>query len=719
MIRVMSTLRQFRPSQTEIGGFDRVHDGLISGWFACSTCDAGREQPLHLFLNGQCIDAEFSAFSRSDVPRGQGFLFRFPLTDQVTPRVQIRCSAHPRRRLQLNAPREEWSVTALAAIETLSWPRVTGWLVSLDPNSYSEYEILIDNYPPIPLRGTLTRRDVETYIGTGVRGFQLDLGSVLNNELGQALHIALPDGTPVTLVHSGRPLDTTEITDSPLGPHQSPCLAERRAAAPVRAKIQRRFLEAEVDADGDWRALLTRLGMQEHGIEAEQWANYLTHRGANPQEVAAWLTLRSTHLLAANSLSPLPSSLDDLIDPDTASECVRYWSESVLRPAAHSERTLPIQTTAAPPRVAVAGLINHPSGLGQNARNSLRALDAAGFHACAAPFFPGPGGWNPSLVTRGEMITFLDEHAVLLHVPIDRVIPSLCAQPGLLTTDRLIGYFMWETEVIPQQFIRALDVVDEIWTATEFVADAFRTVTGTPVHVTGHVVETSGVAHVERSTLNIPEDAFVVHYAFDANSTVARKNPSGAIDAFVQAFDGDPSAVFVLKVRNMQQVDGLARSGDRHSRGLLERLERHPSIRLITGEHGRSYALGLIEMSDCFLSLHRSEGYGYGIAEAMALGTPVIATDYSGITDLANRTNACLVPYEEVEVAPGEYFYWEPGMTWAAPDIASGAKYLSLVREGQIPDTGAARKQIDRHASLTSLSAAYAAGLLMTSNGGA
>ena len=87
----------------------------------------------------------------------------------------------------------------------------------------------------------------------------------------------------------------------------------------------------------------------------------------------------------------------------------------------------------------------------------------------------------------------LRDHDVLLHLPIDRVVQSLAAQPALLASPRIIGYFMWETAVVPRQLHRPLSLVDEIWTATEFVANGYRAMTDTPVRVTGHAVDVDSV----------------------------------------------------------------------------------------------------------------------------------------------------------------------------------------------------------------------------------
>ena len=178
----------------------------------------------------------------------------------------------------------------------------------------------------------------------------------------------------------------------------------------------------------------------------------------------------------------------------------------------------------------------------------------------------------------------------------------------------------------------------------------------------------------------------MVHFSFDANSTVARKNPSGAIDAFLRATDGDPSAVLLMKVRNFEQVRVSARHGDIHARAFLEKVSLDHRIRLITRELDYSKSLGLIQLSDCYLSLHRSEGYGYGMAEAMALGVPVIATGYSGNLDFMSNDSALLVPYDKRPILPGEYFHWDSKMHWAEPDVKVAASHLGkLISLGRRP----------------------------------
>jgi glycosyltransferase involved in cell wall biosynthesis len=714
--RVLSNVRATNLTRPASGGYDRTHDGLVSGWFTCPACGNPPTPTPELFVNHQLVETSKATTPRGDVPGHMGFILRFTPTGTPHTHVRVQCPTHPEHGLDLDIPAGTWTTPALAAIETSTWPIVTGWLALLAAPD-GGIRLQIDGYDPIPVRTTVRRPDVQAYLGTlGVGGFHLDLGAILG--------YALPDTTHLRLVLGNQVLAQATITDSPLGDDTPGCLPAIPASseplddATIHA-LRRRFRDTGIDTTGDWRDILDRLGQREYTAETEQWADYLTHHGQTPQQVSAWLALRATHALGVPTLNPLPADLDAAIDPDDHAlpERVRTWAEPILgvgdRPTALDDLSAPPPAQApdlSDMKVAVAGLVHHKSGLGQNAENSLKALDLAGIHGCPAPFFPATGGWNPRLGPDRDAIRSLEDHTVLLHLPIDQVIPSLAAQPALLRTDRLIGYFMWELETVPRQFHRALDLVDEIWTATEFVANAFRNVTDTPVHVTGHAVDVSHVEEVTRAELGIPEDAFVVHYSFDANSTVARKNPNAALDAFHLAFGDDPNVVFVLKVRNIQQVEALARRGDPHSQGLLDRLRIQDRILLVTDEwaHGRS--LALIAMASCYMSLHRSEGFGYSIAEAMSLETPVVATEYSGVMDYASPDSVWLLPSDRVCATPGEYFYWQSEMSWADPSVVPAAMALREVRSGKCvaPRIMEARRTSKKLFSLAKLSEAFA-----------
>lgn len=735
-----------RRSPTIPGGFDRVHDGLISGWFICAACGSPPTPVPALILDGVPTPAAATVTPRADVPGGAGFLLRFPARRARPPRVRVHCPHHPEQGMDLPAP-AAWSVTTLGTIEHAFWPEVAGWVVRLSPDAPPP-TLAITGVPPVPVEAPVPRPDVAVYLGEdGVGGYHVDLAPVLG--------YAQPEGTEVRLMDGPHLLGTARIRNSPLRDDDGwlPTPAGDPLDPDRLVHLARRLREAEVPTAGaDWRTILRRLGFEHGGVDVEQWAALLDYRGLTPAQVAGWLAWRSAGDAAVAVLDPLPASLaDDIGQPADLPARVRAWGEPILRPglglgtwqvpdagvpgqaaapagqpgAGPGQVAAPAGAAGAPDPgqppagaagraepggVTVAGLVHHRSALGQNADTSLAALALAGIPAGSAPFVPGRGGWNVRLGPYPEAVAAMSGQTVLLHLPVDRVMASLAAQPALLATDRLIGYFMWEVERVPEQFHRALDAVDEVWTATPFVAEAFRAVTATPVHVTGHAVDVAGVTPVSRAEVGLAEDAFVVHAAFDANSTVARKNPNDAIDAFRLAFGDDPGAQLLLKIRNYAHAVGLARAGDPHARGLLSRLSAHRNVRHVTGEWSRPRALGLITMADCYVSLHRSEGYGYAIAESLLLCTPVVATGYSGCVDLLADPRARSVGYTMVELSVGEYFYWEPGMRWAQPDIGEAAEHLRRLRDdrdaGRLP-SGPAAPGVRQACALARLSGTY------------
>lgn len=714
------------PAPSVAGSIDRAQSGLISGWLQCPRCTTSPTVVIQ--VDGSDVVGRLTATPRPDVPGGLGFLVRFPVgaTSHRPVRVSVRCAEHLDVLLEQDVGADAWAVRALGQVEHVVWPIVSGWVALFESASSVEpLRLDIDGFPSVPVQPSIVRSDVQAFLGAeGVAGFQIDLGDVLG--------YAVSDGTVIRLRRGGGTLDEVRIADSPIGDGSDSCLTTfvhgawrmddtDDTDADLLADLLRRFRNtpAAVCTKPDWLLLLEAIGIQDQSASTRQWAEYLTAHGLDARGIASRLARRAVGDLRVPVIDPLPEDLARaaLTAPANAPPLhVDERRETVLGHDVVTHTDPLWRHTREPgdePHVCVAGLVRHKSGLGQNAAHSLTALSAAGIHACAEPFFPAPGGWNPRLAPTSGAAAALRDHTVLLHLPIDRVVQSLAAQPALLASPRVIGYYMWETEVIPRQFHRPLALVDEIWTATEFVASGFRAVTDTPVRVTGHAVDVSDVERIERSELGITDDAFVVHFSFDANSTVARKNPSAAIDAFHRAFDGDPSAVFLLKVRNMQQAEHLARSGDPHARGLMQRLHDDPAIRLVTGElsHGRS--LGLIQLADCFISLHRSEGYGYAVAEAMALGTPVVATDYSGCTEFLSAQEGWPVGYELVDVLPEEYFFWEPGMQWGEADVQQAALALKAIRSGDGVRERSARAttQINAHASMDALREAYVVAL--------
>ncbi|MBW4029739.1 MAG: glycosyltransferase [Acidobacteria bacterium] len=241
----------------------------------------------------------------------------------------------------------------------------------------------------------------------------------------------------------------------------------------------------------------------------------------------------------------------------------------------------------------------------------------------------------------------------------------------------LIAMWYWELPALPQEMIKEIARVDEIWVASEFVRDVFLRYTTKPIHVMPCVVEPVADPLVTRESLGLPdEDVVVFLVTFDANSTIARKNPYGALKAFEEAFGtGRRDVQLVVKVINLADYPVVRRDLRRH-------VERIGGL-LIESDMAAGEIAALIQHSDVYVSMHRSEGFGLGLAEAMFFARPVIATGNSGNMDFMTALNSCLVGYRSMVVHRNELMdnptamvLYQPGNLWVDPDVHDAARLM-------------------------------------------
>ena len=228
-----------------------------------------------------------------------------------------------------------------------------------------------------------------------------------------------------------------------------------------------------------------------------------------------------------------------------------------------------------------------------------------------------------------------------------------------------------------------LELVDEVWAPTRFVQEAYAASTDRPVRHVPLAIAEPAVAPLGRVDLGLGGNDFVVLVSFSHLSVMERKNPLGAIEAFRRAFPDaggvDARARLVVKTLNGE----LKRDDARRLRAAAAEDER---IEIRDGRVEHAELMALVQVVDVFLSLHRSEGLGLQIADAMWLGTPVVATDYGGSTDLVDAACAEVVPAGRVAVTNGDGAY--PGsMSWADPDLDAAA--AALRRLADDPDHAA------------------------------
>lgn len=233
-----------------------------------------------------------------------------------------------------------------------------------------------------------------------------------------------------------------------------------------------------------------------------------------------------------------------------------------------------------------------------------------------------------------------------------------------------IGYWFWELANFPAEWRYAEHLVDEVWVNTDFVARAvgqrFPRVFKIPFAVAFETPD----PQFNRQYFKLPESVFLFLFSYDFNSSAARKNPQAVLDAFRMAFPDRAARVgLVVKSINGEQNPEALRQ-------LKASLSDDPRITFVDSYLTTNEMRGLLNTADAYVSLHRAEGLGLGMAESMFLGKPVIGTAYSGNMEFMNPDNACLVPFTLVPVKTGEYPY-NSGQFWADPDTAAAAAWMA------------------------------------------
>lgn len=239
-----------------------------------------------------------------------------------------------------------------------------------------------------------------------------------------------------------------------------------------------------------------------------------------------------------------------------------------------------------------------------------------------------------------------------------------------------IAYGFWEMPKLPKKWVNIASKFDEIWAPTRFVQDAFSKNTIAPTIHMPLAIDFKLGKKYNRADYNLPSDKFLFLFSFDIIGYDNRKNPKAVIEAFKLAFhETNKDVALVLKIVDHGDKDNSVRIS--RFRQLID-LPEH-QVYFIDKNFKKDEVLGLFSVCDSYVSLHRCEGFGMGIAESMKLGKPVIVTNYSGNLDFNNSTNSCLVDYKLVEVKKENYPLIDDVDIWAEADIESAAKYMQRI----------------------------------------
>lgn len=231
-----------------------------------------------------------------------------------------------------------------------------------------------------------------------------------------------------------------------------------------------------------------------------------------------------------------------------------------------------------------------------------------------------------------------------------------------------IGYWAWELPEFPDAWAPYAEYFDEIWTPSHFASDAIAEKVPVPVLTMPHAVSFARPAGNSRARFGLPADDFLFLFLYDLNSYSERKNPAAALAAFRASGLAGRGASLVIKVHN---TAGNAADFARLQAACADL----PGTVLLTETLARTAVYELESACDCFVSLHRSEGFGLAVAESMYLGKPVIATDWSATAEFLDETNGCPVRCQTVTLDRNHGPYAK-GQTWADPDTAHAAEWM-------------------------------------------
>ena len=239
-----------------------------------------------------------------------------------------------------------------------------------------------------------------------------------------------------------------------------------------------------------------------------------------------------------------------------------------------------------------------------------------------------------------------------------------------------IAIWSWELNKFPEKWLPNLKHFDEIWTMSTFMTDTMSKLFPIPVVTITVPIEPDESKFIKnRKKFEIKEDEFVFLVIFDYASIFERKNPISAIEAFNKAFGKNTKGVRLV----IKSINGT-KYPDKHK--ILNEYSNQENITLISDHIERNDVLSLLASSDCFVSLHRAEGLGLNIAEAMFAGKPVIATAYGGNNDIMNVNNSFPIKYDHVELDK-DFGPYKKGNVWAEPDIDHAASLMKYVYENR------------------------------------
>ncbi len=327
------------------------------------------------------------------------------------------------------------------------------------------------------------------------------------------------------------------------------------------------------------------------------------------------------------------------------------------------------ETVKLPFGVNLCGFIKGDFGLGEATRVLADILDESGVPFTIVDFQAAAGHSYSNERWSSKISNTFDYNINLMLTNADGLPLFLkSVAPEAVQNRYNIGFWYWELPEFPKEMAKSFKYIDELWVASDFNAEIFRKISdGKPVTVVPCSISAAADMTLTRDDFGVPKDKFAFLTMYDVRSSQDRKNPKGSVDAFIKAFGDREDVVLVLKL-NLSYYSEEAEE--------VERLiEGHSNIMLLVGNYSKQKINALVKLCDAFLSLHRSEGYGLGPAEAMYFGRPAVLTNWSGNTQYMTQDNCCPVDYEIVEIE-NDWGPYKKGWHWAEPNTDDAAEKM-------------------------------------------
>jgi glycosyltransferase involved in cell wall biosynthesis len=349
----------------------------------------------------------------------------------------------------------------------------------------------------------------------------------------------------------------------------------------------------------------------------------------------------------------------------------RWLAKATAALAPHPDQPPPVPQGG----VAVGGEIGRASGLGEGARLMLAGLAQLGIPAwglSAGLRVPGAADDLPDTRALAPGALPPPGAALVLHVNAPHMAAALLRLPRRLVRGRrVVGCWAWELPVISPDWRHGVPFVHEVWAPSRFTAGAIEALMPGRVRVVPYCVAARPPAPsaLDRAAFGLPADAVVTLVSFSLASSFVRKNPLAAIAAHREAFGDRPDRILVMKIGHAAAYDADMATLRNAACGVR-------NIRFETRILPPADNHALMACADIVLSLHRSEGFGLVLAEAMLLGRATVATDWSGNVDFMDETTAAMVPFRLVPAMDPRGVFEAPGAVWADADVGVAAAQL-------------------------------------------